>query len=105
MCAGVRCPRVLGILRQGSFDLWPGGISLSILRERHAMMSREPPIVAVGRGKIVQQVEERALLPGSTGIADQAVGESGGGEDYCISRPGVHMREHCGKCSLGVACH
>src|SRR5437763_6682535 len=77
---GMRCPGVLGALSEGSFDLWTGGISLSILRQRHAVMGHEPPIVAVTRGKPVEQLQQRALLPGPAGTADQAVGEGGGAE-------------------------
>src|SRR5579863_4450515 len=78
--AGVRRPRVLRVLGEGSIDLWAGGIVLSVLRERHAVMGGEPPIVAVARGKPVQQVQERAFLPGAAGTANQAVGERGGAE-------------------------
>jgi hypothetical protein len=81
---------------EGSFDLWPGGLSLSILRERHPMMCREPPIVAVDGRKVFQQVQQSAFLLCQAGTADQAVRERSGGQHHGIARPGVHVREHCG---------
>src|SRR5881398_2243599 len=63
--AGVRYPRVARVLRKGSSDLRAGGIPLAILRQRHAMMGREPPIIAIARGKPVQEVQQRAFLPGA----------------------------------------
>src|SRR5204862_5836613 len=36
MCAGVRRPGVVRVLREGPVDHWAGGITLSILRQRHA---------------------------------------------------------------------
>jgi hypothetical protein len=53
---GVRRPGVVRVLEERPVDLWARGIPLSILRERHAMMGREPPIIAVARGKSVEQV-------------------------------------------------
>jgi hypothetical protein len=66
MRAGVRRPWVGRVLHQGSVELRAGGIVLSVLRERHVMMGREPPIVAVARGEAIQQVQQCALLPGAT---------------------------------------
>ena len=63
--------------------------SLSVLRQRHPVMRREPPIIAVARRKLVQQFQQHALLPGAAGAADQAVGECGGGEHHGIARPGI----------------
>ncbi len=103
MRAGVRRPGVVWVLGEGSIDLWAGGIPLSILRERHAVMGREPPIVAVAWGKPVQQIQQRAFLPGAAGTADQAVGERGGAEHQGVARPGVQMSRQSGKCGFGVA--
>ena len=71
----MRRPRVCRVLGEGAIDLWAGGIALSVPRERRPVMGGEPPLVAVARGKPVQQLQQRALLPGAAGAADQAVGE------------------------------
>ena len=97
----MRSPGVLGVLGEGSFDLWAGGLSLSILRKRHAMMGREPPIVAITRGEPLQQVEERPFLPGAAGVADQAVGERRSAEHQDIA-PGIQVRRQCGKRRFGI---
>ena len=89
---GVSCPGVVRVLRERSIDLRASGVSLSILGERHAVMGREPPIVTVARGKPVQQVQQRALLPGAAGTADQAVGERGGAKHHHVSWPPVQVR-------------
>jgi hypothetical protein len=72
------------------------------------VVGREPPVVAVVRGKPVQQVQQvqqRALLPGAAGTADQAVGERGRAEHDCVARPGVQMCGQRGERGLGVARH
>src|SRR5262249_16946034 len=55
MRAGVRSPRVVRVLRERAVDLRMGGGVLSVLRERHAMMGGEPPIVAIAWGKTIQK--------------------------------------------------
>src|SRR5436305_12698509 len=98
MRASMCGPGVARVLGEGSLDFWAGGISLSILRERHPMMGREPPIIAVARGQSVQQVQQRVFLPNATGTADQAIGECGGSEHKSIARPGVQVRVLRGYC-------
>src|SRR6266700_1102965 len=66
MRASVRRPRVVRITPQRSIDLRTRGSVLAVLRQRYAVMRREPPIVAVVRGKPNQQVQQRAFLPGAT---------------------------------------
>src|ERR1700749_4500427 len=70
--ASVRCPGILRVLREGSINLWAGSTALSIFRKRHAGMGREPPIVAIARGKPVEQRQQRTFLSGAAGTADQA---------------------------------
>src|ERR1700735_2304208 len=72
MRAGVRCPRIDRVLRKGFFVLRAGVVVLPVLREGHAVVGRDPPVVPVVRGKPVQQGEQRALLPGAAGTGDQA---------------------------------
>jgi hypothetical protein len=74
--AGVRGPGVFGVL---------GRLSLSILRERHPVMGRKPPVVAVDGRKVFQQVQQSAFLPCAAGTADQAVGERSGGQHHGIA--------------------
>src|SRR4051812_43912990 len=99
----MRRPGVLRILRERAIDLWAGGIALTVLRKRHAVMGGEPPIVAIARGKPVEQVEQSAFLPDAPGAADQAVGEGGGGKGHRVARPGLQMREQSGKRGRGIA--
>src|SRR5437764_15439044 len=99
----MRRPGVVRVLGEGSIDLWASRLSLSIFRERHAMMGREPPIVAIARRKAVEQLEQRAFLPGAAGTTDQAVGKRGGAEYQGVAWPGVQVRTQCGKCGFGVA--
>src|SRR6266852_3977604 len=99
----MRRPGVVRVLGEGAIDLGTGGSWLSILRERHAMMGREPPIVPVARGKPVQQVQERAFLPGAAGTANEAVGERGGAEYQGVAWPGVQVRGQRGERGFGVA--
>src|SRR5262249_37088151 len=82
-------PGVSGALSEGAFDLWPGGLSLPVLREGHPVVRGEPPVIAVARGELVEQVEQRPLLPGAARAADQAVGEGGGAEQQGVARAAV----------------
>src|SRR5271169_3122927 len=75
MRAGMRRPGVLGVLGEGTIDLRAGSLSLSIFRERHTMVGREPPIIAIARCKPVEQLQQHTFLPGTAGTANQAVGE------------------------------
>ena len=105
MRARMRSPGVVQILPERSIDLRLCGSVLAVLRQRHAVMRGEPPIVAVVRGKPNQQVQQGAFLPGATGTADQAVGEGGGAEHHCVARPRIEVRGQRGQRTLGIACH
>jgi hypothetical protein len=84
---GVRRPGVLRVLGEGSFDLWASGIPLSILRERHPMMGREPPIVAVAGRKLVRT----RLAAGGNRI--RTLGPPAEIEDLRIPRAGPFCRD------------
>jgi hypothetical protein len=105
MRAGVRRPGIFRVLGERALDLRASGVALAVLRQRHAVMRREPPIVAVARRQFVEQVEQHPLLPGPAGAADQPVGESGGGQHHDVARPGVEMPGQGGERRLAVAQH
>jgi hypothetical protein len=85
----MRRPRIFRILGEQPIDLRPDGLSLPLLRERHAMVSRKPPIIAIARRKPVEQFQQRAFLPSPARATDQDVGERGGAEHNHVARPGV----------------
>jgi hypothetical protein len=57
------------------------------------------------RSEPVQQREQRALLAGPPGAADQAVGEGGGGQHHDVARPRIEVGGEHGERGLGVAGH
>src|SRR5512144_1399479 len=59
----MRTMRVVGVSRDRSLDLRPGGRDLPVLGQRHGMVSQEPEIVAVMRGEAVQERRDLVLLP------------------------------------------
>src|SRR4029077_18777159 len=101
----VCCPGIFRVLGERSFDLWAGGMALSILRERHAVMGCEPPVVVPARREVFQQLQQRALLPGAAGIADQAVGECCAPESQGAARRGVRVSVHGGTPPPGAPRH
>src|SRR5579863_7828022 len=69
MRAGMRHPRVFRVLRKGAVYDRPRRLAVAILRQRHAVMSAEPPVVsAIAWRELVEQSEQRALLVGAPGI-------------------------------------
>ena len=85
--AGVHRPRIVRVLREGSIDLWPGGITLPILRERHTVMGCDRPQRLVERVTAEWVVDDigpfatgqyrapsKAVRTGRPGVTDGAPG-------------------------------
>src|SRR6202011_489593 len=88
----VRSMRVVGVYGHGALDFRARRSELSILRQRHGMMGKEPEIIAVMRGEAVHQRGDLELLPAAAGGADKPFWVRGGAAPQGVAPPSCQMR-------------
>jgi hypothetical protein len=94
---------VARIIGHRSLDQGAGGRLMTEFRQRHGVVTVEPPIVAIMGRQALQEIELILLAAGATGGADQAGLVGRDADDQCVARPGRDMAADRGKCGLRLA--
>ena len=78
---------IVWILGDRPLDPMPGGFMMAKFRERHRVVTVEPPIVAIVRRQDRQKIELILLAANAAGGADQAGLSGSGAHNQCVARP------------------